>query len=255
MPRPLNCRRIDYEPEEIFFRPEKKISHQNRDHIFDKIILGFDELEAMRLADFEGLSMRAASEKMGISRHTFGRLLNKAHHKVAKALCLQKYLQIAGGNCAYNRSFDTNNLLNNNINKEGFASMNESSQNSVLVAVPSEAPGGLTAKPSAHFGHCAFYTVAEIEDKEIKDVRILPNGGHEHGGCVQPVHELAKDGVTVLLAGGMGMKPLQAMQQAGIKVFYCVNQLTVEDALKAFAAGKLQAFGSEQLCTGCSGHH
>ena len=125
----------------------------------------------------------------------------------------------------------------------------------MLVAVPSDAPGGLQAAPSAHFGHCAFYTVAEVENGEIRNVRPIPNQGHEHGGCVQPVKELAKDGVKALLAGGMGQRPLNAMQEAGIKVYYAPGFATVKDALEAFASGKLQAFGTEQLCTGCHGHH
>lgn len=126
---------------------------------------------------------------------------------------------------------------------------------SILVAVPSDAPGGLDASPSAHFGHCAAYTVAKVENGNISDVRIVPNQGHEHGGCVQPVKELAKDGVQALLAGGMGQKPLIAMHDAGIKVFYCTGMLTVKAALDAFAQGKLPEFGSDQLCTGCHGHH
>lgn len=126
---------------------------------------------------------------------------------------------------------------------------------SILVAVPSDAPGGLEAAPSAHFGHCACYTVAKVEDGHISDVKVVANPGHESGGCVRPVQELASLGVKALLAGGMGMKPLNAMQQAGIDVYYSINQLTVGDALNAFCQGKLQKFGSDQLCTGCHGHH
>lgn len=126
---------------------------------------------------------------------------------------------------------------------------------SVMVAVPSEAPGGLDAAPSTHFGHCAAYTVATVDNGAIKDVRVLPNNGHEHGGCVQPVQELAKGGVRALLAGGMGMRPLSAMQEAGIKVYHTAGFATVKDALEAFAAGRLQAFGPDQLCKGCGGHH
>lgn len=125
----------------------------------------------------------------------------------------------------------------------------------ILVAVPSEAPGGLSAAPSAHFGHCACYTVAKIADGRVEDSRIVANQGHEHGGCVQPVHELAKMGVKALLAGGMGMKPLTAMREAGIEVYHATGQLTVGDALNAFAQGKLAPFGQDQLCTGCHGHH
>lgn len=124
-----------------------------------------------------------------------------------------------------------------------------------LVAVPSEAPGGLDAAPSAHFGHCAAYTIATLEDGKIAATRVVENHGHEHGGCVQPVKELAKDGVTVLLAGGMGQRPLAAMQEAGMKVYHSPDAPTVKAALEAFMAGKLKQFGVEQLCTGCHGHH
>lgn len=125
----------------------------------------------------------------------------------------------------------------------------------ILVAVPSDAPGGLDASPSAHFGHCAAYTVARVADGAISDVRVLANPGHEHGGCVQPVKELAKDGVKALLAGGMGQKPLEAMREAGIHVYHSAGQLTVKAALEAFAAGKLPEFGADLLCKGCHGHH
>lgn len=125
----------------------------------------------------------------------------------------------------------------------------------ILVAVPSEEPGGLDAIPSAHFGHCAAYTIAKVENGAISDIRVMQNQGHEHGGCVQPVKELARDGVEALLAGGMGQKPLSAMQEAGIHVYYCAGQPTVKAALEAFAAGKLPEFGAESLCKGCHGHH
>lgn len=125
----------------------------------------------------------------------------------------------------------------------------------ILVAVPSNAPGGLDAAPSAHFGHCDAYTVAKIEDGKIVDARVVKNPGHEHGGCVQPVKELAADGVTALLAGGMGQKPLYAMNEAGIEVYHSANAPSVRAALEAFIAGKLPKFGADLLCKGCHGHH
>lgn len=125
----------------------------------------------------------------------------------------------------------------------------------IMVAVPSEAPGGLDAAPSAHFGHCAAYTVAEIENGAIINPRVVANQGHDHGGCVQPVQELAKAGVKALIAGGMGMRPLAAMQEAGIMVYHAQGYPTVKAVLEAFAAGKLPAFGQDLLCKGCGGHH
>ena len=123
----------------------------------------------------------------------------------------------------------------------------------LLVAVPSNAPGGLDAAPSAHFGHCDAYTVARISDGKILDVTVEPNQGHEHGGCVVPVRALAGMGVKALIAGGMGMNPLNAMHQMGLSVYYATGFATVRDTLQAFSDGKLSAFGVDHLCRGGCG--
>ncbi|WP_294488435.1 NifB/NifX family molybdenum-iron cluster-binding protein [uncultured Mailhella sp.] len=125
----------------------------------------------------------------------------------------------------------------------------------VLVAVPSDAPAGLNARPSAHFGHCDAYTVARIQDGKILDVSIEYNEGHEQGGCIVPVQALAGKGVKVLIAGGMGMGPLNAMHQMGMQVFYATGFLTVQEVLQAYIDGRLQEFGSANLCRGGCGHH
>jgi len=56
-----------------------------------------DELEALRLADLEGLYQEQAAEKMGVSRPTFARILESARKKVAEALVKGKGLVIGGG--------------------------------------------------------------------------------------------------------------------------------------------------------------
>ncbi len=126
---------------------------------------------------------------------------------------------------------------------------------SILVAVPSNAPGGLSAAPSAHFGHCDAYTVARISNGKILDVSVEPNQGHEHGGCIMPVRALAGMGVKALIAGGMGMNPLNAMHEMGLSVYYAVGYATVQDTLQAYIDGKLPEFGMNDLCRGGCGHH
>jgi predicted DNA-binding protein (UPF0251 family) len=61
------------------------------------IALTVDELEAIRLADLEGLYQEQAAEKMNISRQTFGRIIESAHKKIADALVNGKALAIEGG--------------------------------------------------------------------------------------------------------------------------------------------------------------
>ncbi len=53
-----------------------------------------DELEALRLADFEGLYHEEAAKHMDISRATFGRIIDSARHKVAEAILQGKALRI-----------------------------------------------------------------------------------------------------------------------------------------------------------------
>ncbi len=59
--------------------------------------LDLDGLEALRLADLEGLYQEAAAEQMGVSRATFGRIVATARARVAEALLEGKALRIGGG--------------------------------------------------------------------------------------------------------------------------------------------------------------
>lgn len=63
-------------------------------HELEEIQLEADEMESLRLADFEGLYHEKAAKKMGISRPTFGRILESARKKVASALVKGQALQI-----------------------------------------------------------------------------------------------------------------------------------------------------------------
>jgi predicted DNA-binding protein (UPF0251 family) len=63
----------------------------------DESVLALDELEALRLVDFEALSQEQAGEKMGVSRGTIGRLLEKGRRIVVDALLHGKALRIEGG--------------------------------------------------------------------------------------------------------------------------------------------------------------
>jgi len=51
-----------------------------------QITLFRDELEALKLCDFEGLFQEQAGERMGVSRGTVQRILTSARKKTAEAL-------------------------------------------------------------------------------------------------------------------------------------------------------------------------
>jgi len=59
--------------------------------------LGLDEYEALRLADFEGLSQADVAERLGVSRPTVSRILEDARRTVVGALVKGQALAIEGG--------------------------------------------------------------------------------------------------------------------------------------------------------------
>ncbi len=93
MSRPCRCRRIRCKPDTNYFKP-RGIPLD----MLEEVNLALDELEAVRLADFDGLYQEDAAKKMNISRQTFGNIINSAHKKIADVLLHAKALKIEGGN-------------------------------------------------------------------------------------------------------------------------------------------------------------
>jgi len=92
MTRPCKCRRVSAQPRSSLFKPCGVAFAE-----LQQISLTLDELEAVRLADLEGLYQEDAALRMGVSRQTFGNIIRSAHGKVADALVNAKALKIAGG--------------------------------------------------------------------------------------------------------------------------------------------------------------
>ena len=92
MPRPCCLRHIDVSPCAVYFKPAGIPVH-----MLEEVVLTLDELEALRLADLNGLYQEQAAEKMKISRPTFSRVIEQARRKVADALIHGKALRLEGG--------------------------------------------------------------------------------------------------------------------------------------------------------------
>ncbi|MGD9487600.1 MAG: DUF134 domain-containing protein [Calditrichaceae bacterium] len=85
MARPHKCRKIHSMHELLPMAPVGSDAA-----VMEKVELNTDEIEAFRLAYHEGLYHQDAAEIMGVSRQTFGRILNKSLRKIADALLNQK---------------------------------------------------------------------------------------------------------------------------------------------------------------------
>jgi uncharacterized protein len=90
VPRPKKPRFVSGYPTLSAFVPEGV-------PVTGEVFLSVEELEAVRLSDFEGLDQEAAANLMEVSRQTYGRILAHAHSVISEALVTGKVLRVEGG--------------------------------------------------------------------------------------------------------------------------------------------------------------
>ena len=144
MPRPVIERRLGAAPQTRYIKPAGIPART-----LEEIILGFDEAEALRLADLEGLYQEAAARSMGVSRQTFGRIVEIARRKVADAILNGKALRIEGGEI--------------NLADQGELSMK--------IAIPSR--DGMVDE---HFGHCKEFLIFRVEKDKLVEEQAVQIG-------------------------------------------------------------------------------
>jgi len=96
MARPVKWRRIEYMPTVLKFSPtDTEVSKGVN-------VLKFEEIEAIRLKDLEGMEQAECASQMEVSRPTFQRILLSAREKIADSLINGKTIQIEGGHYTRN---------------------------------------------------------------------------------------------------------------------------------------------------------
>jgi len=93
-----------------------------------------------------------------------------------------------------------------------------------------------------HFGRCESYTIAEIENGQVKSRQSVGNPGHEPGFLPRYLDE---QGVTCIVAGGMGSYAKQLFDEKNIQTVVGVSG-PVDEALAALARGEIQS--GESTC-------
>jgi predicted DNA-binding protein (UPF0251 family) len=93
MVRPQKNRRVAFNPEISYFKPRGIPMMQ-----LEEVRLTVDEREAIRLSDLLGMSHEEAGRCMGVSRATFGRIIQNGRRAIADALINGKAINVEGGN-------------------------------------------------------------------------------------------------------------------------------------------------------------
>jgi len=100
--------------------------------------------------------------------------------------------------------------------------------------------GGLKDEISPVFGRCQNFTIIEAEDREIKDVRVVPNryAGGVSGVGIQVAQFIVEQGANVAIAGNYGPNVTNVLNQARIEMIIASGQ--VEDAVKKYLYKELR---------------
>lgn len=114
------------------------------------------------------------------------------------------------------------------------------------VAIPLAA-----GKLCSHFGHCQEFAFVDVNGSIITGMTTKTPPPHEPG--VFPAW-LAQEGVSVVLAGGMGERAQALFQQNGIKVVCGVPAGKPLEAVKAYLEGTLTT-GANPCSHDEDGHH
>jgi predicted DNA-binding protein (UPF0251 family) len=100
MPRRKTRRRVVAPPGFKGYRPYGHMRGK-----IDHVELLYEEYEAIKLADYEGMNHQEASVQMGVSRPTFARIYEIARRKIARALVETREIRSAFGNAWMNESW------------------------------------------------------------------------------------------------------------------------------------------------------
>ena len=94
----------------------------------------------------------------------------------------------------------------------------------------------VSGKLSSHFGHCDQFGIYEIEENKIVSTKMENPPGHEPGALPKWLKE---NGVTLVLAGGMGSRAQNLFESFGIHVSIGVPSWEPEEIVKAYLEDKL----------------
>jgi len=222
--RPKKCRFVNFEPNFTYFKPRGvPVS------VLKIVELENDELEALRLADFNGFSQEESAQKMGISRQTFGRIIEKARYKITDALLNGKAIKI--------------------IKNENYVIINKK-EDKMKIAVSSD--DGINV--CGHPGRCEKFIIFEVDGQNIISKNIIENtftnhymqhrhqmhgegGGHHHASHHSLLNAL--EGCTTLITAGMGHRLVEDLTRNNITPII-TDEVSAEEAVKKFVSGEIK---------------
>ncbi len=238
MARPTFPRNVGFLPGVTYFKPAGVRMVE-----LEEVVLGHDEIEAMRLKHLQGLSQEEAAGQMNISQPTFHRLLSSACGKIADAIVNGKALRIEGGNinvpesswpsCGKGRMCTRG--------RQGRAKRSnriEQHEGGTMKIAITSMDGTLEGMVDERFGRARKLVVYDVGADTFEVAENSKQMNLSQGAGIQAAQNVVNLGVRAIVSGHLGPKAFQVLQSAGIDAYSAVN-ITVADAIKQYRDGSL----------------
>lgn len=134
-------------------------------------------------------------------------------------------------------------LLQSNIDKM-------KGNKNMKIVIPTE-----NERLCSHFGHCESFTFVDV-NPETREILNIETRVPEEGISCQSANWISEQGANIVLAGGMGGRPLDIFTRNGVKVVPGCPELPVKELVAGYLEGTLAT--GENACGGehnhCGGH-
>ncbi|MFW6324802.1 MAG: DUF134 domain-containing protein, partial [Desulfovibrionales bacterium] len=234
MPRPKKCRLINYSPRVTYFKPRGIPLME-----LAEAYLPLEGVEALRLADQEGLSQEDAAARMDVSRHTFGRILSEARRIVAEVIVEGMALRIEGGDFALKETKEqipVGSFSEKLGPDQGQTSGEENGMKK--IAISSEGPG-LDDAVDPRFGRAGGYVLVDPDTMQSEYIDNGQSQAMAHGAGIQAAETIARSGAGVVLTGSVGPKAFQVLSAAGVEIGQNLGGITVREAVEKYKKGEV----------------
>jgi predicted DNA-binding protein (UPF0251 family)/predicted Fe-Mo cluster-binding NifX family protein len=241
MTRSNNPRRVGFLPEVVYFKPAGvKMTD------LEEVVIGNDELEAIRLKDLLGMSQSEAAKEMHISQPTFHRLVLMARQKVADAFVNGKAVRFEGGNinvdddfsqpCHWRKRWGCKAKADS---EDGTGEFPVRTKGGILMNIAiTSMDGSLEGMVDERFGRSKKIVLFNKEKQSFEVVDNTVNMNAAQGAGIQTAQNVAKTAAQVVISGHLGPNAFRVLQAAGIEA-YTASNMTVKEALTKLEEGTL----------------
>jgi predicted DNA-binding protein (UPF0251 family)/predicted Fe-Mo cluster-binding NifX family protein len=196
----------------------------------DEVVLTIDEVEAIRLVDFEEMSQVDSVASLGVSRGTVQRLLYSGRKKLADALINGKHIVI-----------DTHKEFSDTTKVEGGSRLM-----TIAFVMNNEEVGG-------HFGRTNNLKILQL-DSDFNTVNSMELNPRVSGGRAR-AHMLYEMNVKTVFSTEIGEKAKAHLESAGIEVFNGTD-LSIDACISKLKEGTAEPLEAKKKDHNhdCNGH-